>query len=138
MARAVAAQRPNDIASVISLASPFRGTVVHRTVLKAAEAVRKHILEEHGPGVLPTCYTGHCTCEFLSSLRRDLPASVAQTAIYTRNDGIADWRYCMTGVAENDFEVAGTHIGLAFNASAYSIIARRLTSARGEAQWSPH
>ena len=138
MARAVAGQRANDIASVISLASPFRGTVVHRTVRKAAEAVRKHILEEHGPGVLPTCYTGHCTCEFLSSLRRDLPASVTQTAIYTRNDGIADWRYCMTGVAENDFEVAGTHIGLAFNASAYSIIAKRLTSARGEAQVSPH
>jgi triacylglycerol lipase len=138
IARAVAGQRPNDIASVISLASPFRGTVVHPTVLKAAETVRKHILEEHGPGVLPTCYTGHCTCEFLSSLRRDIPNSVLQTAIYTRNDGIADWRYCMTGAMENDFEVAGTHIGLAFNASAYSIIAKRLAVAHGEGQSSPH
>lgn len=138
ISRAVAGQRPNDISSVISLASPFRGTVVHPTVLKAAETVRKHILEEHGPGVLPTCYTGHCTCAFLTSLRRDLPNSVAQTAIYTRNDGIADWRYCMTGVPENDFEVAGTHIGLAFNASAYSVIAKRLAFARGEAQSSAH
>jgi hypothetical protein len=99
-------------------------------VLRAAEAVRKHILEEHGPGVLPACYTGHCTCEFLSSLRRCLPDSVMETAIYTRNDGIADWRYCMTGDQEKDFEVPGTHIGLAFNASAYSIIARRLALAR--------
>jgi hypothetical protein len=31
---------------------------------------------------------------------------------------------------EKDFEVPGTHIGLAFNASAYSIIARRLALAR--------
>jgi hypothetical protein len=106
--------------------------VVHPTVLRAAEAVRKHILEEHGPGVLPTCYTGHCTCEFLSSLRRNLPNSVLETAIYTRNDGIADWRYCMTGKKEKDFEVAGTHIGLAFNVAAYSIIARRLALARND------
>ncbi len=138
IARAVAGQRPNDIASVISLASPFRGTVVHPTVLKAAEAVRLHILEQHGSGVLPACYTGHCTCDFLSSLRRDLPKSVVQTAIYTRNDGIADWRYCVTGIEENDFEVAGTHIGLAFNASAYSIIAKRLAAARREGQASSH
>lgn len=126
LARAVASQRANQIASVTTLGSPFRGTVVHPTVLRAAEAVRKHILEEHGSGVLPTCYTGHCTCEFLSSLRRTLPSSVVQTAIYTRSDGIADWRYCITGEPDHDFEVPGTHIGLAFNASAYTIIAKRL------------
>ena len=129
IARAVADQRPNDIASVITLASPFRGTVVHRAVLRAAETVRKRILEEHGSGVFPTCYTGRCTCEFLCSLRHSMPASVFQTAIYTRNDGIADWRYCITGESGSDFDVAGTHIGLAFNAAAYAIIARRLALA---------
>ena len=30
-------------------------------------------LQEHGAGVLPTCYTGRCTCDFLSSLRRKMP-----------------------------------------------------------------
>src|SRR5262252_907146 len=53
LARAIAAQRPKEIASVISLAAPFRGTVAHRTVLQAAEAVRRHILKEHGEHVLP-------------------------------------------------------------------------------------
>jgi len=130
IARSVAAQRPQDVASVITLASPFRGTVVHRTILHAAESVRKQILHEHGPGVLPTCYTGRCTCDFLSSLRRKLPSTVVETAIYTRNDGVADWRYCMTGDCKNDFEVPGTHIGLAFNASAYAIIAKRLAMAQ--------
>jgi triacylglycerol lipase len=130
MARSVASQRPDDIASVITLASPFRGTVVHPTILRAADAVRKRILEEHGTGVLPACYTGRCTCDFLASLQRKMPGSVQETAIYTRNDGVADWRYCMTGDPRIDFEVPGTHIGLAFNSSAYTIIAKRLALAR--------
>jgi hypothetical protein len=57
-------------ASVTTLAAPIRGTVANRAVLRAAEAVRLRILEEHGRGVLPDCYTGQCTCNFLDSLRR--------------------------------------------------------------------
>ncbi len=129
IARAVTNQRPNDIASVITLASPFCGTIAHRSVLRAAKAVRKHILKEHGADVLPQCYTARCTCNFLNSLRRAVPPSVMETAIYTLDDGIVDWRYCRTGKPENDFEVPGTHIGLVFNASAYRIIANRLAEA---------
>jgi len=132
IARAIACQRSDVVASVITLASPFRGAVIHPTIRRAVESVRKHILTEHGPGVLPTCYTGRCTCDFLSSLRRKLTCWVLQTAIYTRSDGITDWRYCTTGDPDNDFEVPGTHIGLAFNASAYAIIARRLALASAE------
>ena len=130
MARSVAAQRPSDIASVITLGSPFRGTVVHKQVLKAAEIVRTQILNKHGGGVLPDCYTGRCTCNFLDSLKRDLPANVMETAIYTKTDGVVDWHYCITGDPSVDFEVPGTHIGLAFNPSVYDIVASRLAGAR--------
>ena len=128
MARAAAHQRPDDIASVITLGSPFRGTVVHSRVLRAAEIVRKQILQNHGPGVLPDCYTGHCTCRFLDSLRRELPSSVAETAIYTRTDGVVDWQYCITDDPAIDVEVPGTHIGLAFNPAVYAAMANRLAS----------
>lgn len=130
IARAAACQRSDDVASVITLASPFRGTVLHHTVLRAAQAVRKRILSEHGPDVLPECYTARCTCDFLNSLRSDMPSCVFETAIYTRDDGVVDWQYCCTGDPELDFEVPGTHIGLAFNASAYGVIACRLAEAR--------
>jgi len=129
IARAVACQRSDAVASVITLAAPFRGVVIHPSVRRAVEKVREQILTDHGLGVLPTCYTGHCTCDFLSSLRRKVDCGIMQTAIYTRSDGIADWRYCTTGDPECDFEVPGTHIGLAFNASAYAIMARRLALA---------
>src|SRR5437868_9458524 len=130
MARSVAAQRPRDIASVITLGAPFRGTVAHRSVLRVAEAVRKLIIDKHGPSVLPSCYTGKCTCDFLDSLRRDMPHSVFETAIYTRDDGIVNWRYCITRDPDIDVEVPGTHIGLAFNPSAYMVIADRLAAAQ--------
>jgi pimeloyl-ACP methyl ester carboxylesterase len=130
LARSVASQRPNDVASVITLAAPFRGTVAHRTVLRAADAVRKRILLERGRGVLPDCYTGRCTCDFIDSLRRDIPDSVFETAIYTRHDGVVDWRCCVTKNPDVDFEVPGTHIGMAFNPSAYALVAERLAMAQ--------
>lgn len=132
IARALASQRSKDIASVITLASPFRGTVTNRTVLHAAEAVRMRILQEHGRGVLPTCYTGRCTCNFIDSLRRDVPGATLETAIYTRHDGIVDWRYCMTRNPDVDFEVPGTHIGMAFNPAAYMVVAERLAMAQAK------
>src|SRR5579872_5654845 len=76
IARAIATQRPGDIASVTTLGAPFRGTVAHSVILQAAKMVRKHILEKHGSSVLPECYTGHCTCDFLDSLRREMPTGV--------------------------------------------------------------
>lgn len=130
IARSAAAQMPEDIASVITLASPFRGTVAHRTVLNAANAVRKRIIKQHGDGVLPGCYTGRCTCNFLDSLKRLMPDTVMETAIYTRSDGIVDWHYCRTGRQDCDFEVPGTHIGLAFNSAVFSVIGNRLAKAR--------
>jgi len=130
IARSVAGERPRDVASVTTLVAPIRGTAANRTVLHAAEAVRLRILQEHGRRVLPDCYTGRCTCNFLDSLRRKVPKQMIETAIYTRHDGIVDWRYCRTMDPEIDVEVSGTHIGMAFNPTAYSIVAERLAKAQ--------
>ncbi len=132
IARSVAGARPKDVASVTTLASPIRGTVANKTIIHAAEAIRLRILQEHGNGVLPKCYTGRCTCNFVNSLRRDVPGAMLQTAIYTRHDGIVDWHYCMSKKDGSDFEISGTHIGMAFNSAAYSIVAERLAMTHSE------
>lgn len=129
IARAIASQRPKDVASVITLAAPFRGAVAHAGILRAAAMVRKRILAKHGSAVLPACYTARCTCDFLESLSCVMPPSVLETAVYTEGDGLVDWRYCKTDSPETDFRVSGTHVGLAFNPSVYSIIAKRLAQA---------
>ena len=126
IARSIAGQRPRDIASVITLGAPFRGAVAHAGILRAAEAVRQRILKKHGDGVFPACYTGHCTCDFMDSLERDVPPAVMETAVYTADDGMVDWHHCKTDNPEADFPVSGTHVGLVFNPSVYMIIANRL------------
>jgi triacylglycerol lipase len=130
IARSVAAQRPDKVASVTTLGSPFRGTVAHQSVLRAAATVRNHILKDHGHAVLPDCYTARCMCDFVCSLKCEIPDHIAQTAIFTKDDGVVDWRYCVTGDADVDFEVPGTHIGLVYNASVYNVLATRLAAAR--------
>jgi len=126
MARAVAAQMPDRIASVITLGSPIHALAGHASVLGVAEMIRKQILERHGRDVLPGCYTSRCTCAFLEALRGDFPKSVRQTAIYTKADGILDWRTCRTGDPSIDFEVSATHTGLVFSPIVYSVVAQRL------------
>jgi triacylglycerol lipase len=126
IARSAAAQMPDRIASVITMGAPFRGVSLHHSVFRAAQLVRKQILERHGDGVMPACYTAACTCSFLESLMVRMPKPVFETAIYTKSDGIVDWRVCRTGNPEADFEVSATHIGLAFNPIVFDLVAHRL------------
>jgi len=126
IARSIAIQRPDPIASLITLGSPFPGGVVHPSILRDSEVVRRFIHSKHSGTVRPECYTERCKCDFMKSLQRGIRCRVPQTAIFTRNDGILDWRSCRTGNSGIDVEVGGTHAGLAFNPSVYSTIARRL------------
>jgi pimeloyl-ACP methyl ester carboxylesterase len=130
IARSIAIQRPNAIASIITLGSPFPGGALHRSVLRESEVVRRFIQSRHGGKVRPECYTERCRCDFMKSLHRGVPDRVPLTAIFTRNDGILDWRSCRTGSSEVDVEVVGTHAGLAFNPSVYHTIALRLAGQR--------
>jgi len=132
IARSMAGSRPQDVASVITLGAPFRGTAMNPRITDLVNLVRKQILRKNEKHVLPDCYTSRCTCSFLDHLRKDMPSSVAETAIYTQHDGIVDWHYCITDNPANDFEVTGTHLGLAFNPTSYRIIAHRLADPKSK------
>lgn len=130
LARSAAGLWPDRIASVITLGSPFRGIRSHPLVLQAGERVRARIRRQNGHRQ-PDCYTGYCECNAVSALGRGLPASVFQSAIYTKSDGVVDWRVCVNDDSKTDFEVRGTHVGLVFNASVYRLIAERLRESIG-------
>jgi pimeloyl-ACP methyl ester carboxylesterase len=126
-ARSAAVRRPNRVASVITLGSPFRGVVVHSLVLALSNAVRGWI-RSTGPEVPVHCASSRCGCTFGRSLGQQWPRSVRQTAVYTKCDGLVDWRYCLSGKPDIDVEVVGTHLGLPFNAGVFGHIAVRLAA----------
>ncbi len=131
-ARSAAVRKPRQIASVITLGSPYRGLSVHKLVLRLSGILRAFI--RSNSRVPPRCATSRCNCSFGRSLGRPWPRSVRETALYTKCDGFVDWRYCLSGKPEVDVEVVGTHLGLPFNASVYRHIASRLAAPRtGEA-----
>ena len=127
ISRSAAAQWPDRVASVITLGSPFRGIRSHPLVLAAGERVRERIRRQNGNNQ-PDCYTGYCGCAAITAVQSLFPSSVAQSAIYTKSDGVVDWRVCVADDSTTNFEVSGTHVGLVFNASVYALIAGRLNS----------
>jgi triacylglycerol lipase len=126
MARSAATQRPQWVASVITLGSPFRGIRSHPVVLAASDRVRARITSSRETRDQEGCYTGYCSCETVTAWAKRFPLSVSQAAVYTKSDGIVDWRFCINGDPATDVEVVGTHVGLAFNPFVYHVIAARL------------
>lgn len=126
-ARIAAVRRPHRVASVISLGSPFRGLSLHSVIGAVSQALRERVRAER-PELPKECGSSRCECAFGQSLGRQWPRSVRQTAVYTRCDGMVDWRYCLSGKPEVDVEVVGTHLGLLFNADVFRHIAYRLAA----------
>lgn len=132
LARSAATERPEQVAQVISLASPFQDIRVHPMVLAAAGFVRERIRgrRKETPKIQRECYTGACDCEFARSARLEIPESVTRTAIYTETDGVVDWRSCVEEDESYNIKVDGTHTGLAFNPQVYRHVARLLHGVR--------
>lgn len=124
LSRILATRHPERVASVVTLASPFRGIRSHPLILRAAAAVRARM---HRQGRPPNCFTAVCGCDSVRAM--EAPLTVAQIAIYTKTDGIVDWRVCVGDDPVTDREVSGTHVGLVWNAAVYRLIAAHLAAA---------
>lgn len=132
IARSAAIQRPDLVSQVISVASPFREIRVHPMILAAAGFVRERIRSrrQESQDVKRDCYTAGCTCNFATALRDgDLSDSIQRAAIYTKTDGVVDWKSCVEEDASLNTQVSGTHSGMAFNPHVYRKVAQLLSEA---------
>ncbi len=122
MARIAALQRPERVASVVTLASPFRGIRAHSYVLWLGRRVHNRLQHVEAPH----CFTGFCSCASVAALQKQFPVAVPNCAIYTKTDGIVDWQACIHENPLYNAEVSGTHIGLVFNQQVYQLLGRWL------------
>jgi pimeloyl-ACP methyl ester carboxylesterase len=128
LARNLALEYPDDVAAVISLGSPFRDTVrAHPAILAAADALRrKGGRGGIGANVRPSCFSGHCTCEFTKNMLAPEEYEVPHFSVFSRYDGVVDWESCAEEDPALNDEVNCTHVGMAFHPGVFRVIGRRL------------
>ena len=80
-----------------------------------------------------SCLWGDCCREFWDELRGPLPRGVGYVSVYSRSDGIVDWRACMDEGAEH-VEVHASHCGMAVNVETYQALAEALAAFRKPAR----
>ena len=114
-ARVLARAMPDRVRTVITLGSPFR---MRPTDGSNTSALYARLRELHIPSPAE-----------LTVPEEDLPPlPVPSTAIYSRTDGIVDWRACIDAPGEQreNIEVRGAHYGLGFNPAVVYAISDRL------------
>jgi pimeloyl-ACP methyl ester carboxylesterase len=118
-ARDLALQAPEMVRSVVTLGSPFAGDVRATNATRLYEAMSGEAVADNS--------------ELQRAISGDLP--VPTTSIYSRTDGIVNWRTCCvrpSETAENIEVYLASHTGLGVNAAALWAIADRLAQPEGQ------
>jgi pimeloyl-ACP methyl ester carboxylesterase len=118
-ARDLALQAPDMVRYVITLGSPFTNDVRATNATRLYEALSGEAVEDNS--------------QLRAAISGDLP--VPTTSIYSRSDGIVNWRTCHSrpsDTAENIEVHLASHVGLAVNAAALWAVADRLAQTEGE------
>jgi triacylglycerol lipase len=126
LAKVLARRRPDLVCGLVTLGSPeLRPLAVHPLVRLQLEAVGT--LGSLGAPRLfrRSCLDGDCCAGFWEDLALPLSRAVGFVSIFSRTDGIVDWRACLAPGADH-VDVAGSHMGMAVNAAAWRAIAGAL------------
>ena len=117
LAKVLADRHPEEVDQVIALGSPLADTYAVYPVTRAAvEMARMY-------NRLRFRLADDAEDEFLRELSQ--PPLVPVTSIYTRSDGVVDWRTCIRPDVRT-VEVRGSHGGLATNPEVYRVLLRTL------------
>jgi pimeloyl-ACP methyl ester carboxylesterase len=129
-AKCLAVRRPDLVSGIVTMGSPnLEPLGVHPLVRANVEAVAT--LGRLGvPGMFSReCLGGACCEDFWAQCAGSTPPDVGYVSIYSRTDGIVDWRACLDRGAEH-VEVRASHCGMAVHAGVYRAVAGALADFR--------
>lgn len=126
LARGVAVRRPDLVSTVVTLGSPMLAPGAHHRSLAQSLEVLVRLSAAGVPGLMAaTCVRGPCARESFEESRRPLADGIGFTTVYSRRDGVVDWRACVDPLAEQ-VEVAASHLGMAFDPRVIDVVGRAL------------
>lgn len=115
LARGIAVRRPDLVSNIVTMGSPMLAPGAHHPSLAASVDLLVRLSKAGIPGLMSQeCVAGACAQQSFGESRQPVPAGVDFTAIYSRRDGIVDWRACVDPLARA-VEVTASHLGMAFD-----------------------
>jgi triacylglycerol lipase len=122
LARGVAARRPDLVSNVVTLGSPMLAPGAHHRSLGASVEMLVRLSKAGVPGLMAAdCVAGACARQSFEDCRAPMPPGVGFTAVYSRRDGIVDWRACIDPAARQ-VEVTTSHLGMAFDPRVIDVV----------------
>lgn len=138
LSRGLAARRPDLVSGIVTMGSPVLAPGAHHRALGVLVLGLVGLSKVGVAGVMnETCVGGECALESFQESQVALPADVAYTAIYSRNDGIIDWRACLDPAATH-VEVSASHVGMALDPRVSDQVLAALTAHRDQARGQSH
>lgn len=126
LARGLGARYPDLVERALCLGAPLN----HEFAFYEAPAPLVAVLRETHQ-LNPTlrghgCITPECTCPYMRATYQPMSEDVELVSIYTKSDGIVDWRACVVPGARN-IEVQGSHLGMGLCPDTLRIVLRELS-----------
>lgn len=118
LARGLSVRRPDLVAGIVTLGSPMLAPGAHHVALTRSLDALVRLSRVGVPGLMALeCVAGECARSSFDESRLPVPPDVSFTAVYSRRDGIVDWRACIDPLA-TAVEVRSSHVGMVVDPAA--------------------
>lgn len=126
LARGVAARRPDLVEGIVTMGSPLLAPGAVHPLLAFDIALVVALRRAGLGGVMGAdCTSGDCAKLSWEQSQEPLPSGVAFTSIYSRRDGVVDWRGCLDPNARI-VEVGTSHLGMAIDPAVFDVVVETL------------
>src|SRR3954452_6139875 len=131
LAKVLARRRPALVCGVVALGSPqVDPLAVHPLVRLQVEAVSR-LGSLGAPGLFKrSCIDGDCCSSFWEDLAGPLAAGLQLVSVYSKSDGVVDWRSCLDPHATRLVEIHASHCGMAVSRAGWRAVAAALEGFR--------
>ncbi|MER7246910.1 alpha/beta fold hydrolase [Kribbella sp. NPDC000426] len=126
LCRMLAVRRPELVAGVVTLASPLLHQLATTRALVAQVEFIARMNVVGWPWLLTAdCLAGGCAERTSALLASPWPPGLPFVSVYSRVDGVVDWRACLDPAAEQ-IEVISTHNGMGTDRHVHRLLTSKL------------
>lgn len=130
LSRGLAVRRPDLVSSLVTMGSPMLAPGAHHASLSTGVEVLLRLSRMGLPGFMAEeCVRGACARQSFDESREPVPPGTDFTAIWSKRDGIVDWRACVDPLARS-VEVSASHLGMAVDPRVVDAVLGSLRVAR--------